>query len=388
MDPYEELARHAGLVLDPLGRKAIGRVDLASPTALEQAAEILAVPETWFFRDGEPFVCLARFAARGPRPLRVLSVPCATGEEPYSIAIALLEAGLAPGEFTIDAVDISAHAIAVARCAVYGKSSFRHPMPGLIEKHFDPVEQVYRLHDEVAAQVRFRQANLLEGLAPALPYHAIYCRNLLIYLHQEARQKVVAILRGLLAADGVLFAGHSEITLFLEAGFRKVEHPRSFACRAVAATSPLEGRSLRSREAMGWQGKAPAPPRRKPAVDARIGAATVRERSSTTVPPAPALDAARRLADQGRLAEATALCTRLSPTADVFFLQGLISQSSDRFADAEEFFRRALYLDPGHLESMVHMSLLCASRGDSERSTVFRDRALRLREASSTTEAP
>jgi chemotaxis protein methyltransferase WspC len=369
MDPYEELARHAGLVLDQLGRKAIGRVDLASPTALEQAAEILAVPETWFFRDGEPFVCLARFAARGPRPLRVLSVPCATGEEPYSIAIALLEAGLAPGEFTIDAVDISAHAIAVARCAVYGKSSFRHPMPGLIEKHFDPVERGYRLHDEVAAQVRFRQANLLEGLAPALPYHAIYCRNLLIYLHQEARQKVVAILRGLLAADGVLFAGHSEITLFLEAGFRKVEHPRSFACRAVAATSP-------------------APPRRKPAVDARIGAATVRERSSTTVPPAPALDAARRLADQGRLAEATALCTRLSPTADVFFLQGLISQSSDRFADAEEFFRRALYLDPGHLESMVHMSLLCASRGDSERSTVFRDRALRLREASSTTEAP
>jgi chemotaxis protein methyltransferase WspC len=72
----------------------------------------------------------------------------------------------------------------------------------------------------------------------------------------------------------------------------------------------------------------------------------------------------------------------------VFFLQGLISQSSDRFADAEEFFRRALYLDPGHLESLVHMSLLCASRGDSGRSTVFRDRALRLREASSTTEAP
>jgi len=371
MDPYEELARHAGLVLDQLGRKAIGRVDLASPTALEQAAEILAVPETWFFRDGEPFVCLARFAARGPRPLRVLSVPCATGEEPYSIAIALLEAGLAPGEFTIDAVDISAHAIAVARCAVYGKSSFRHPMPGLIEKHFDPAERGYRLHAEVAAQVRFRQANLLEGLAPALPYHAIYCRNLLIYLHQEARQKVVAILRGLLAADGVLFAGHSEITLFLEAGFRKVEHPRSFACRAVAAASP-------------------APPRRQPLptkagqaispVGAQIG--------DTTVPPAPALDAARRLADRGRLAEATALCTRLSPTADVFFLQGLISQSSDRFADAEEFFRRALYLDPGHLESMVHMSLLCASRGDSERSTVFRDRALRLRQASSTTEAP
>jgi chemotaxis protein methyltransferase WspC len=390
MDPYEELARHAGLVLDQLGRKAIGRVDLASPTALEQAAEILAVPETWFFRDGEPFVCLARFAAHGPRPLRVLSVPCATGEEPYSIAIALLEAGLAPGEFTIDAVDISAHAIAVARCAVYGKSSFRHPMPGLIEKHFDPVEQGYRLHDEVAAQVRFRQANLLEGLAPALPYHAIYCRNLLIYLHQEARQKVVAILRGLLAADGVLFAGHSEITLFLEAGFRKVEHPRSFACRAVAATSPLEGRSLRSREAMGWQGKAPGPPRRKPLptkVGQAISPAGARIRD-TTVPPAPALDDARRLADQGRLAEAAALCTRLSPTADVFFLQGLISQSSGHCADAEEFFRRALYLDPGHLESMVHMSLLCASRGDSERSTVFRDRALRLREASSTTEAP
>ncbi len=101
----------------------------------------------------------------------------------------------------------------------------------------------------------------------------------------------------------------------------------------------------------------------------------------------PGLDDARRLADQGRLDEAAAICTRLSPTAEVFCLQGLISQSSDHLAEAEEYFRRALYLDPGHREALVHMSLLCASRGDRERSVAFRDRARRLSQDPSSTEA-
>jgi chemotaxis protein methyltransferase WspC len=362
MDPYEELARRAGLFLDHVGRKALERVDLASPTALEQAAEILAVPETWFFRDGEPFVCLARFAASGPRPLRVLSAPCSTGEEPYSIAIALLEAGLAPGEFAIDAVDISAHAIAAAGRAVYGKPSFRQPMPAPIEKYFERTGQGYHVRDEVAGQVRFQQANLLEGLGPARPYHVVFCRNLLIYLHEEARRTVIAVLRGLLADDGLLFAGHSEVAVLMEAGFQKVQHPRSFACRQGSAAPAVA---------------APAAARRPaPRVPKRPGP------KGTPKPPMPAeaepaLDEARRLADRGRLAEAAAVCKRLPPAADVFCLLGLISQALDHLAEAEEYFRRALYLDPAHREALVHMSLLCASRGDTERSAVFRDRAER-----------
>ncbi len=377
MDRYEELARRAGLTLDRLGRKSLERVDPASPTAVEQAAEILAVPETWFLRDGEPFVYLARFAASAPRPLRVLSAPCSTGEEPYSIAIALLEAGMRPDQFAIEAVDISTKAIEAARRAVYGKSSFRTPMPGLIEKYFDPIAATlpgagYRLHDEVAAAVRFRQANLLEGLGETRPFHAIFCRNLLIYLHEEARKTVIAVLRGMLAAGGVLFAGHSEIPLFLQAGFRRVEHERSFACRpgdaapAVVAAPAVARRPVRPARRMPAPTPAPLPPPET----------------------GPGLDEARRLADQGRLTEAAAVCRRLPPTAELFCLQGLISQSSDHPAKAEEFFRRALYLDPGHSETLVHMSLLCASRGDIARSAVFHARARRLREPGANTEAP
>ncbi len=366
-DRYQELARRAGLFLDDVGRRSLQRVDLESATALEQAAEILAVPETWFFRDSEPFVYLAKFAACAPRPLRVLSAPCATGEEPYSIAMALLEAGLMPGEFAIDAVDISAQAIAAAQCAVYGKASFRQAMPELTGKYFEPAGQGYRLREQVSSHVRFRQANLLDGLEAAPTYHAIFCRNLLIYLHEEARKAVIAILRSRLSGDGVLFAGHSEVSLFLDAGFRKVEHPRSFAClpapweeRSPAVAVPVRVAAVRER---------PPAPAKRPAASPP---------ASPPPPAEPGLEDARSLADRGRLGEAAAICRRLGPSAEGFCLQGLISQSSDRLAEAEEYFRRALYLDPGHCESLVHMSLLCASRGDAERSAAFRERARRF----------
>lgn len=88
-----------------------------SPTELQALIEEIVVPETWFFRDYSPFEFLLKYiqaqSVTAPRstPWRLLSVPCSTGEEPYSIAMTLLEAGLSPEQFTIDAVDISENAI-------------------------------------------------------------------------------------------------------------------------------------------------------------------------------------------------------------------------------------------------------------------------------------
>ena len=106
LDTFVDAARHGG-------------------DAWETLLEQVLVLETWFFRDRATFDTLPslvrdRWRGPGSAPVRVLSWPCSTGEEPYSVAIALSETGLPREAFTIDAADVSPHAIAVARAGIYG----------------------------------------------------------------------------------------------------------------------------------------------------------------------------------------------------------------------------------------------------------------------------
>ena len=115
-----------------LGRMSSVRdIGTAIAVELQELIDTVAVPETWFFRDRGAFIALARIALdamvrRGPTDvLRILSVPCSTGEEPYSIAMSLLDAGLSPQRFQVEAIDISHRAIERARAGVYRRNSFR-----------------------------------------------------------------------------------------------------------------------------------------------------------------------------------------------------------------------------------------------------------------------
>lgn len=157
----------------------------ASPSERQALIEAVVVPETWFFRDPGAFRALASLAAtRRLSPLRVLSMPCSTGEEPYSIAMALLDASVDPARLTIDAVDISARALDAARQGVYRKNSFRSSDQAFRDRFFDGDQ----LDEHVRAQVCFHQGNLfaLDGVLPAAAYDAIFCRNLLIYLDRKS----------------------------------------------------------------------------------------------------------------------------------------------------------------------------------------------------------
>ncbi len=100
------------------------------PAQMQALIEAVVVPETWFFRDPEAFnalVTLARVRLLDQpfKPVRILSMPCSTGEEAYTIAMAMLDAGIAPERFSIDAIDISDRALGVARQARYGSNAFR-----------------------------------------------------------------------------------------------------------------------------------------------------------------------------------------------------------------------------------------------------------------------
>ncbi len=139
-----------------------------SPGEVQALIEAVVVPETWFFRYPESFTTLARLAFErlpslgGGRALRILSLPCSTGEEPYSIVMALLDAGLSEYLFEVDALDVSARVIERASLGVYGRNSFRGDELGFRDRHFSEVADGYQLAEQVRRKVRFRCGNLLD----------------------------------------------------------------------------------------------------------------------------------------------------------------------------------------------------------------------------------
>ncbi|WP_082408718.1 CheR family methyltransferase [Verrucomicrobium spinosum] len=219
-----------------------------SDEELAQLVELVVVPETWFFRDPAAYAALVHHVRQewGPAHptgrLRVLSAPCSTGEEPYTIAMALLDAGLPAMRFQIDAIDISERALARARRAVYGRNAFRGSDVGFRERYFREEQGLHRLTPLVRECVDFRQANLVsdDPLPGAGSYDAIFCRNVLIYFDAPTQERVIRALDRLLAPEGLLFVGPAETFLTRSAGFTSVDFPSAFACRRAARKSGVQ----------------------------------------------------------------------------------------------------------------------------------------------------
>jgi chemotaxis protein methyltransferase WspC len=354
---------------------------MATPTELQELIELVVVPETWFFRDAEAFAELARIATREERAtpgLRVLSLPCSTGEEPYTIAMALTDAGLPAGSFTIDAVDISERAIAFARRAIYGKNSFRGSKLAFRNQHFTSTEQGYRLNDNVRQAVRFHHGNVQadDFLVDAEPYDAIFCRNLLIYFNHATQRKTAAVLERLLGTAGALFVGPAETSLFLDRDFVSAKVPLAFVLRRTSkAAARAPARSC-----------APAPPAlAAKAVPVRVARQPAAKRASapaSTPPSAAALGRAFELADQGRLADAAALCqadlNERGPSAQGFYLLGVIYSADGLLSAAARCFRKALYLDSQHHDALLHLAALLEEQGERNEATILRRRAQRM----------
>jgi len=342
----------------------------ASAEERQELIEAIVIPETWFFRDSEAFAALVRvvreeWLAKNPAgTLRLLSLPCSTGEEPYSIAMALLEGGLAPSRFHIDAVDISLRAIACAERAIYGKNSFRAKDLGFRDRYFGPVDRGHRLSDLVRRQVSFRHGNLLsaDGLHGADAYEVVFCRNVLIYFDRVTQYRVIEVLGRLLTPAGLLFVGPSETGLMLDRGFVPAGIPRAFAFRqagsAVPQPQPRRGPAapLVAAKRIQENPRKPTPKPEPIAADERVAASE------------PWIEQARRLADQGKLAEALSCCEQNSSaeaaSAETFHLVGLLHDAGGRVREAAEHYRKALYLDPRHPEALIHLAVALQKEGD------------------------
>ena len=142
----------------------------------------------------------------------------------------MLDAGIAPERFSIDAIDISGHALDIARHAHYGGNAFRSRALGFRERFFAQAGDQWRLLPEVTERVRFRQANLLT-LDPQTfePFDFVFCRNVLIYFGRQTQHTAMRVLDGLLALGGTLFVGPAETGLMMREGMASAKLVLAFA---------------------------------------------------------------------------------------------------------------------------------------------------------------
>ena len=207
-----------------------------APEELKALTELVVVPESWMFRDPEAFNAVATFvrarlvAAPG-RVVRILSIPCAGGEEPYSIAMALMDAAVPRSATVIEAIDLSEVALSRARRGRYTRNAFRGAELSFRERHFTQDGNEYQINQALRDQVSFSQGNLLsiDALGNAGRYDIVFCRNLLIYFDDATTATAIARLRLLLADDGMLFAGYAEVPAFCAHGFTPMRMPGAFA---------------------------------------------------------------------------------------------------------------------------------------------------------------
>ncbi len=355
--------------------------------------EAVIVPETWFFRYPESFATLARLAKarlvelNQMRALRILSLPCSTGEEPYSIAMALLDAGLAPHQFKVQGMDVSPLSVERARRGVYGKNSFRGGDLDFRERHFNEQADGFHIAERVREQVRLQVGNLLD---PALLSHEasfdfVFCRNLLIYFDQPTQQQVFDVLKGLTHVDGVLFIGPAEGSLLGRHGMRSIGVPQSFAFsrqaepvapEPVFVPKPIPVAPARSAASL------PARPR-----PFSTGAAQVVPIKAPSTDAATLLGQIATLANEGKSVEARAACDQYlnnhPPAAQVFYWLGLLSDVAGSALEAQGFYRKALYLEPQHPQALMHLAALLESQGDSAGARRLQARAARSERADS-----
>lgn len=296
---------------------------LESSTAeLEDLVDALVIHETRFFRDPAVFdqlrIWAQGMAASGQGPLRVLSAPCSTGQEAYSLAAILHCAAIPSSAYTIDAFDISHTALAVAQRGMYPAGALDNVPADLQAACGTLRNQHWHMREELGSRIRFERRNLANAgaLDDEPGYHVILCRNLFIYLHAQARTILAESLSKALLPGGRLVVGAGDRVAELNARFMPLSPAAGFGFTHKAApVSRAAGTGV------------PVPP--------------VRTRVPRFDLPTPN--------PKGHFAPTT---------ADEFYRRALEHKDRGNVRQAELHCRQALYLAPGYLPALELLQAL------------------------------
>jgi chemotaxis protein methyltransferase CheR len=357
-------------------------------------AQELTVPETYFFRHVAQFEAFAEVAlpdriraGSARRSLRVLSAGCASGEEAYSLAIYLRDAGLdGTWDVSVRAVDVSPAALHRARAGRYSRWSLRETSPELRRRWFRSDGDDVVLDESVRAAVDFEQVNLAEDhplrWAPDT-YDVVFCRNVLMYLTPGAAQGVIERLTRSLRPGGFLFLGHAENLRGLSQDFHLRHSHETFYYQRkdVPASPPVARPAPRVERRRAEPVPVPRPTPAPPAIDLRparelLSAERFAEALELVqaLPPETDEDVdvlllrAALLTHDGSLDRAEATCRALLEldelSAGAHYLLALCRDAAGDPAAAGEHDRMAIHLDPGFAMPRLHLGLLARRTGD------------------------
>jgi chemotaxis protein methyltransferase CheR len=202
----------------------------------QQVIEALSVQETYFWREmGQIHYLVEKLVpdwfAKQRLPLRIWTAACATGEEPYTIAMALAEKGWANHPIEIMASDASLCAVSKAQKGLYRERAMRSLPDDVRVKYFTEAGNGYQLSPDIMNRVSFRKANVLEPreIAGMVASPVIFCRNVFIYFSPETIRRALYLFANAMPSGGHLFVGASESLLKLTNEFDLQELPDAFA---------------------------------------------------------------------------------------------------------------------------------------------------------------
>jgi chemotaxis protein methyltransferase CheR len=363
----------------------------------------LTVPETYFFRNVDQFHAFSdavvpdRMRAQGPtRRLRVLSAGCASGEEPYTLAIAIQELALDPSwQVSIRAVDLNRAMLDRAALCHFSPWSLRETPPEIQARWFRPSGREFRLDRSIAARVAFEQRNLAED-DPALwqpgAYDVVFFRNVLMYFTPAAAPAVVERIARSLAPGGYLFLGHAETLRGMSHEFhlchthgtfyyqRKTADELAASPDGPAAPRPLAARVAARPVALVTDSWVEAIARASERIWVLSDPQPREALAAAAAPVAPAphpraaiwdLRSPLELLRQERFGEALGLVQVLPPESagdpDVRLLEAVLLAHSGELARAAEACRALLSMDELNAGAHYILALCCEGAGDRGR---------------------
>lgn len=318
---------------------------------------LLTVGETCFFRyrshhDALVHQVFPQLIARNAasQRLRIWSAGCSTGEEPYSLAIKLLDnfPQLSGWDVQILATDINKRSLRQAREGIYSERALRQAEPRYRERYFRAVDGHFLVEAQARRMVRFAHLNLQADSFPAADsgtaeLDLILCRNVLIYFHLETIRQIVARFANCLNPHGYLFLGHAETLQYVSDRFTRHHQHNAFYYQLKAPPAP----------------KAALPP--PPAVvSVPVPLPPPRE---TSPPPQPA-------------PTRTPPAPPAKPVVEDLYRQAMLTFDREEFAAADQLFDQILALQPAHSLALIGKGLICANQGQYDEARKWCARAI------------